>query len=153
MKLNRLKSIWIICLCTAYLSACTTLDTSKATSLKAYPPDASVVHDPQLSEADLQNMEENGVIYEYSQGDVVNINIQNSSDIFETDPISPINLKIKKKLYVYSGVSGIYLSSDGKNYHRFNRFFKGSFAVNLGMKKSTRTNDLDLKFSLVVEPH
>ena len=146
-------SLFLLLVSLFLISGCVTLDTSKATILKAYPSDASALNDPQLTETDLRNMEKNGIIYEYSAGDMVQLIIQSHSDIFEMKTVPPITLNINRKLYVFSGTSGFYFSLDGINYKRFDSFFKGSIAVNLGMQKSTRTNNLNVKFDLSAQPH
>ena len=152
MTRHKPTCICIILLLSSFFSGCITLDTSKATVLRAYPPDATKLHDPHLTETDLRNMESNGIIYEYSPGDVVQLEIKSHSDIFEINPIPTITLEVQRKLYVYSGTMGLYLSLDGVQYKRFDRFFKGRFAVNLGMQKSTRTNNLDLILDLSSQP-
>ena len=88
----------------------------------------------------MQDAARRGLVIAYAKGDVIDLSLHLQSDLVQTAPIEPIQLEVKQPIWLYSGGSGIYLSTDGASFRPWRELIDGSFQFGVGLNGSTKQN-------------
>ena len=131
------------------LVSCSSVDATKATRMSAFRPDGSTP--TKLSESELANIEEYGVVVEFRKGDEIEVRFVTSGTLAELTEEKPFKLVLQRDLYVLSTSSGMHFSADGENFLPFEQFFDGKLAIGLSVKKEDQANVLSIAVSMEVE--
>jgi hypothetical protein len=132
-----------VLLVVSLVAGCSGIDVSEATRLSAFRPDGTGPAQ-EVTEEDAQNIQENGVVFEFQKGDILTVNVVVNGDVAELVEETPVEIRLKEKLYVYAGSEGMFFSRDGEEFHEGLKLFKGSLAINMSIKKETKKNELNV---------
>ena len=88
---------------------------------------------------------EKGVIYEFSPGDVVQRWIDVSGAFVKSAQKEPIDVVVREKVWFFADETGFYASLDGEKFLALRTFVTGSLNVELGIKESDMSNNVNLR--------
>ena len=94
---------------------------------------------------DMKYLQKKGVVYWFEPGDRLSLNLIAGGDFLEGKTSVPVELRVKKKLYIYSGPRGMLFSEDGQNYKTMAEMTKGSISLSLGLEAKNRKNTILLQ--------
>ncbi len=101
------------------------------------------------------NAMERGLVYEFQSGDTIRMSIELAGSLAEAMQTQPIDILLKRKLWLFVNDDGWWTSLDGNDFHRLDKLSDvggsdSSVGVSLGISKENMSNDL--KIRLVLNP-
>ena len=99
------------------------------------------------------NIMEQGLVYEFQAGDTIRMSIEISGNLAEATQTQPIDILLKRKLWLFANNDGWWASLDGIDFRRFDKFSDGSdgnssVSIGLGISKEDKSNDLKIRLEI-----
>ena len=94
-----------------------------------------------------------GLVYEFQAGDIIRLSIEIGGNLAEATQAEPIDILLKRKLWLFANDDGWWASLDGKDFRRFDKLSDGSgsnssVSVGLGTNKEEKSNDLKIRLEI-----
>jgi hypothetical protein len=109
-----------------------------AIRVDAYGPDPAQTDT--LDPEQMQDAVRRGLVIAYSPGDIIDLSMALQSDIVKSPKIEPIRLEVRQPIWLYSGQSGLYLSTNGVTFRPWRQMVEGSFQFGVGLNGGTKQN-------------
>jgi hypothetical protein len=91
---------------------------------------------------------ERGIVYEFQAGDTIQMAIEIEGNLTELIQTQPIDIKLKRNLWLFTNGNGWWASLDGIEFHKYKKFIDGKLGISLGIAKEKMLNDLKIQFVL-----
>ena len=130
----------------ALAGGCSTHDAGRAVRLDAFRPDGT--GGPGDSVAAERVLEE-GVVYAFERGDVLTVHVRVGGPLVRTGDPAPLEITLEQPLFVYAGPDGLRVSEDGISFEPIGEAVGGALAIDLGLSREDRRNDVTLRLEAV----
>ena len=88
---------------------------------------------------------ENGVIYRFEPGDVIDLNVQVNGDIIRSDePIASV-LRVQQPVWIHFGPNGATVSFDGKSWTGLSSAATGNISLEVSISEEDPRNQVFLQ--------
>ena len=128
------------------MAGCGSVDTTNATTLNLFREGGPTPDKEALASVN-QRKDLKDILFRIKSGDVVQIYIEKSGDLFELVTTEPARLTFTQDLYAYMNKDGLFLSPDGDQFVSVDKFIDGSVNVHFSMEESSRENRLAVTLS------